>query len=166
MERDAQLEEIRKRREEKLALLRSKGIGKKRDARNNNSKSDVTEGGKGTSERTKVAVELDAQNIKSDVRRKESDLRDVRNERGTHRDASHEERSIRRVSFSEDLEDEDLEAEELKMIKNKKNFVIGKWMERRSGVGVVLKEKWIRQGFSNFFGWRPLNLPENLATLM
>ena len=131
MERDAQLEEIRKRREEKLALLRSKGIGKKRDARNNNSKSDATLSGKGTVERTKGAIELDAQNIKSDVRRKERDIRDARNRKESvtqQRDASQEERSIRRVSFSEDLEDEELEAEELKMIKNKKNFVIGKSM--------------------------------------
>jgi len=133
MERDAQLEEIRKRREEKLALLLSKGIGKKRDARNNNSKSDVTGSGKGKVEHTKGAIELDAQNIKSDVRRRESDARkervtqgDARKERVTQGDASREERSIRRVSFSEDLEDEELEAEELKMIKNKKNFVIGK----------------------------------------
>ena len=131
MERDAQLEEIRKRREEKLALLRSKGIGKKRDARNNNSKSDVTLSGKGTVERTKGAIELDAQNIKSDVRRKEREIRDARNRKESvtqQRDASQEERSIRRVSFSVDLEDEELEAEELKMIKNKKNFVIGKSM--------------------------------------
>ncbi len=123
MERDAQLEEIRKRREEKLALLLSKGIGKKRDARNNNSKSDVTESGKGKVERSKGAIELDAQNIKSDVRRRESH---AKKERVTQGDANREERSIRRVSFSEDLEDEELEAEELKMIKNKKNFVIGK----------------------------------------
>jgi hypothetical protein len=92
-----------------LAILRSKGIGGKkakqtRDDTHKNS-----------------AIERDALNIKSDVRKKErvDDLR----KRNTA--TAREERNIKRVSFSEDL-DEELDEEELKLIKNKKNFVIGK----------------------------------------
>ena len=103
LEREAQLEEIRRKREQKLEKLRSKGIGK----RNVAEKRDVAE----TSKRD-VAGPSKREANKQEVRETGSDDRT-------------EERKIRRVSFSDELDDE-LENEELKSTKNKKNFVIGK----------------------------------------
>ena len=119
-DREAQLDEIRKRREKKLAILRSKGIGGKKSKQTRGDDSPKKCAIKRDAPK-KSAIERDALNIKSDVRKKqrEDDLR--KREAAVAR----EERSIKRVSFSEDL-DEELDEEELQLIKNKKNFVIGK----------------------------------------
>jgi hypothetical protein len=111
LEREAQLEEIRRKREQKLEKLRSKGIGKReRDVPETSKrdvagtlKPDVTETSKRNAEGTSKHEACKSEN----------------------RDTGAEERKIRRVSFSDDMDDE-LENKEMKSTKNKKNFVIGK----------------------------------------
>ena len=99
VEREAQLEELRRKKEEKLAKLRSKGlcVSKKKK------KSDADDG-----ERHEVR------------RAAESDVAT----KPTKPTGSEERRGHRRVPFQDDLDD-DLELEELKTTKNRKNFVIG-----------------------------------------
>lgn len=97
LEREAQLEELRRKREEKLVKLRSKGIGT------------------GATKKSRRSDEAE----KTEIRRADYDAED-----------NEDRRRLRRAPFSDDL-DVDIELEELRSTKDRKNFVIGKFSRKK-----------------------------------